>query len=109
MNTINIQRTTFIDHPSQEKSIGYRYYDDYASGYQNFETESIFAMDDLTFLAHVRKEAPEALREMLSFAAENEKGVYIDGKFYDWDEVNVVLDPADTAPVAATAGEGSAG
>jgi hypothetical protein len=46
-NRACIQRTTFIDHPTGEKTFGYRIYDDHYLVYADTHEESIFQLSEL--------------------------------------------------------------
>lgn len=87
-NKATIQRTTFIDHPSEEKSYGFRIYDDNGQSYCNTLKENIFSMSPQEFLDHIQLEIdadPVAL-SIFDFALE--RGIYIDEYWYKFDLTN---------------------
>ena len=80
MNRPCIQRTTFIDHPSGDKSYGYRFYDDHGQTYCNTLAENIFEMTPGDFLRHVENEFDNVAESIFDYALEH--GIYVDDEYF---------------------------
>jgi len=91
-NNVAIQTTEFKNVPSGEVTKGFRIYDDYGCYYDN-NWESI-PEDDIEILEMVIdthdprcRGVDDPIRDMLKFIKEEEKGVNINGEWYDWDTI----------------------
>lgn len=90
-----IQQTTTIKHNGQ-KSKEIVVSDDYGTGTINIEGRSdTFYENDLELLAmviHIAKEdGIDSVRSILTNVQECERGMNIEGTWYDWEEVKDVL------------------
>lgn len=85
MNIITLQPTTFIDHPTGDKTYGYRIYDDYGQTYDN--TWATMLDDDLDMLRQVMDCGDQIAQNMIEFMIEQGNGLYIGGTWYSWDEI----------------------
>jgi len=83
-NKIEIQRTIFQNVGSEEKTYGYRAYDDYGCDYCNTMDEADMKMDPLDFFHKVidQEYAGEVLTEMVTYVEENGKGLSIDREYF---------------------------
>lgn len=80
MNKPCIQRTIFVDHPSGEKSYGYRMYDDEGQTYNNVMGKDIFDMSPQEFLDKARESFDDMANSIFDFALEH--GLYVDDCWY---------------------------
>jgi hypothetical protein len=90
-NPVNIVPTEFLNVRSGNKTFGVRVYDDHDQAYDN--TWESTPDDDLDVLEKVLECDNEAIRGIMDFVKENEKGVDIDGTYYDWDEIKDCFQP----------------
>ena len=96
-NEVTIQATQFVNMRGAEKTgstFGFRIYDDYDSVYSNLMMEGEFldiSSEDLAFLKYVVDNASDKIEYMLDSVVENEKGMEINGTWYDWNEIKDIL------------------
>ena len=83
-NKAIIQRTVFVNHPSGDKSYGYRIYDSYERTYCNSLSEDDLDMNisPSSFLAKV-KETFDDIADSVFLGAVNHGVIYIDGNRYE--------------------------
>ena len=82
---VTIQTTTFVNGNSACRSIGMRFYDDYAQGYDN--TWESLPDDDMDILTMALTSDDDIFIKMMEFVQESETGVIIGENYYDWDEI----------------------
>ena len=80
MNRACIQRTVFIDHPTGEKSFGYRMYDDHGQTYCNTLSEAIMQMSPQAFLDSAQPTFDDVATAIYDHALE--RGLYVDDSWY---------------------------
>jgi hypothetical protein len=80
-NRVTIQRTKFTNYDTDEKSFGYRLYDDYGQSYSNIMDERELKSSDEDFFNLVCDSADEVGDAMISHALEH--GIYIDSNWYE--------------------------
>ena len=88
-NSVAITPTIFTNARTQAVTYGYRAYDDYSQTYCN-TLESI-PDDDLDFLRMVVESADEVVSDMLDYVVDYEKTIDIDGTFYTYDEIKMII------------------
>jgi hypothetical protein len=92
-NTLTLIPTKFQDIRSGDVTYGYRIFDSYDDSYSN--TWESIPDDDMEFLKMVLDETVEnysqVVLEMFNFLQENEKGLDIDGTFYDFEDIKEIL------------------
>lgn len=96
-NNVNIIQQTTIEKCSGRKNKEIVVSDDYEMGTINIEGRSdTFYDDDLELLKmviHIAKEdGLESIRNILTNLQENERGMNIEGTWYDWDEIKDILE-----------------
>lgn len=84
-NRVSIVPTEFVNVRSGNKTFGVRVYDDEGQSYDN--TWESIPDDDLDVIEKVLQSDDMNIRGIMDFVRENEKGVEIDGTWYDWDEI----------------------
>lgn len=89
-NRVNIEPTKFENVRTGEVSLGVRVYDDEGCFYDN-SWESI-PDDDLEVLRIAYQQASTGVSELLAYVYESEKGLYIGGTWYEWDEIKSVFE-----------------
>lgn len=72
-----------------EASFGFRIADDYEKTYDNFGEALI--KDDLELLKYAVECADEKSEAMFEFMNENEKGIEINGSWYDYEQVKDII------------------
>jgi hypothetical protein len=91
-NRTCIQRTTFIDHPTGEKTFGYRIYDDYYLVYADTHEESIFQLSELETINLVFEEQSDKTSgPLFDDLFENEKGISVDGVWLDYEQIKDII------------------
>lgn len=89
-NRLTIEPTEFVNVRSGEKTLGVRIYDDYDQAYIN--TWDDIPDDDMEILKRVIDIGANDIDPMLEHVQGNEKGIYIGGNWYDWDEIKDCFD-----------------
>jgi hypothetical protein len=85
-NRVTITSTKFVNvKEDNSETLGFRMYDDEGQMYDN--TWDAIPDEDLDVLAKVIKESSGPVSDMLDFIQLNQKGIYIDGSWYDWDDI----------------------
>ena len=90
-NQVCIQRTTFVDQPNGEKTYGYRMFDDYESTYNNFYGEDFLEKPPLDAIAQIKVDGSRAEYDLFSFVVEEEKGITVDGEYFEWEQIKGLL------------------
>ena len=85
-NRVSIEATKFVNTDGTE-TYGFRMYDDYAQLYNNIADSNIMYMDDLVLFDYVLERSDDVSGEMFSFCHEENKGMYINGTWHDYDEL----------------------
>ena len=85
-NRVTIQPTIFENHPTGEKTHGFRFYDDYAQFYCN-TLESPLPDNDLDMLRLVMDNLDDVGSAMIDYIIENEVGINIGGEWYDYEAI----------------------
>lgn len=80
-----ITPTKFEDLRTGDVSYGVRVHDDYAMTFD--DSWEAIPEDDLEILARVLKEADEATQAILASVQENQRGCYLGGSWYTWEEI----------------------
>src|SRR5438045_3423982 len=88
-NRVCIEPTKFVDVRSGSESYGFRACDNYGQTYCN-SFESI-PDNDLEFLALVVENTDDILQDMLNMLIEDERGLDIGDKWYDYDDIKDVI------------------
>ena len=88
----NLTATRFIDIATGKESLGVRIYDDAAQAYDNTWEE--IPDDDLEILRQVLANAGDVEGDILEFIRENQRGIYINDSWYDWDKIKSVFTQA---------------
>jgi hypothetical protein len=91
-NTVGIQPTIFEDLPNGEKSYGFRIYDDYDCDYNNLWNWEDLGLAPLELLKKVRREASERTQALLDFVVQDQRGIYLAGIWYTWEEISETLE-----------------
>jgi hypothetical protein len=89
-NRISIEPTMFVNVRSGEESFGVRVYDDSDCFYDN-GWESI-PDDNVEVLREALSRANDGMLELLLCVRDGERGVYIGGIWFDWDDVKTVFE-----------------
>lgn len=84
-NRLTIEGTTFVRYNGTTK--GYCIYDDYGQAYNNTFEEDLPVPTGLELLELVLVSDDEAVVSMIDSAISNRKGIFIDGTYYDFDEL----------------------
>jgi hypothetical protein len=84
-NRASIVPTIFKDARSGVETFGVRVYDDEGLAYDN-SWDSI-PNDDMAVLQKTMQSSDEFISGLLSFWQENERGLYIEQTWYEWDEI----------------------
>ena len=84
-NRISIEPTKFEDVRTGEVSLGVRVYDNEECLYDNSWDE--IPDDDLEVLRVAYEQASVGVRALLQYVWESERGMYIGGTWYEWDEI----------------------
>lgn len=85
-NRLTIEPTEFHNIRTGEKTLGVRVYDDYDQQYLNAWDE--IPDNDMDVLEKLIKgDLGDNIDAMLDHVQENQKGVYIGGEWYDWDQI----------------------
>lgn len=86
-NLLTLQATKFINLPGGEESLGFCLHDDYDTTYVNIVSD--IPDNDFEFLQLVLKDyINEQIDGMFLFCQENEKGLSINGNYYEWEEIS---------------------
>ncbi len=85
-NRVSIEATKFVNKNGGE-TYGFRMYDDYAQLYNNCAESDIMYMDDLDLFDYVLDRSDEVSGAMFSFCHEENKGMYINDDWYDYDAI----------------------
>jgi hypothetical protein len=89
-NRISLTATTFIDHPNDDKSFGFRMYDDFGQTYNNC-CDSLIT-DDFDLLQYAYNNQDEVSGVMFEWISENGgHGMYINDTWYEWDEIQHIF------------------
>lgn len=99
-NKANIQQQTATVRHTGETSKEVVVFDDYGIGIINLDSYSDnFYDDDLELLATVVQVVDEGgldnIRGILDNVQENETGIYIEGTWYDWEEIKQVFEKSE--------------
>lgn len=86
-NRATLQRTIFVNHPSGDKTYGYRIYDDYEQTYCNILSEDDLDMNisPSAFLAKA-KETFDNTSDSIFSGAIDHGGIYVDGDWFELTE-----------------------
>jgi hypothetical protein len=93
INRANIEPTEFINVRTGSKSYGVRVYDDYDQTYINY-WDSI-PEDNMEVLEMVLKESNTDIGGIMDFVRENERGIFIGGEWYKWEDIKKVIDKVE--------------
>jgi hypothetical protein len=90
-NRVTITTTEFknVRESPKSKTYGFRMYDDEGQIYDN-AWDSI-PKTDMEVLKKVNEECASDVLDMLDFVRDNETGIYVDGNWYEWDEIKDIL------------------
>src|SRR5439155_26168893 len=96
-NTVTIKRTKFEDMIGGDVSYGYRIYDNYSPTICHvdmFPSEKDVPESDLDLLKLINRDSQsnEDIDEILNYCHENRSGLEIDGTWYDWSEIQAILE-----------------
>lgn len=96
-NKVTIQQQTIVIHKTQQKTKIVCIFDDYGEGSLCLDDYcDAFYEDDLELLEFVleavRAGASEAIDHILSSVYEDEKGIEIEGTWYDWGQIKPVFE-----------------
>lgn len=83
-NQVCLQRTEFKNLSDGKTSTGWRIYDDYGQTYNNLGEAP---ENDLELLEFVKQNGDDVSNTIMNFIHEDEKGIEINGTWYDWDEI----------------------
>lgn len=94
-NKVKLQATKFINVRGKDEgsyTFGFRLFDDYESVFMDEgEVSGVTSEDDFEFLKYVVDNANGKIEDMLDSVVENEKGMEINGMWYDWDEIKDIV------------------
>jgi len=85
-NRVSIEATKFVNTDGSE-TYGFRMYDDYAQLYNNCADSNIMYMDDLDLFDYVLERSDDVSGGMFGFCHEENKGMYINGSWHDYDAI----------------------
>ena len=88
-NRAYIIRTKFIDTADKNESYGVRVFDDYDQSYINRRDE--LPDSDMELLREVIADMDEPIMSIINSLLTNEKGLYIDDRWYDYEEIKDIL------------------
>lgn len=83
MNRPCVQRTVFQDFGKEEKTYGFRIYDDHGQSYGNMMKEEDLKLSDQEFLELAVDLFDDAGTAIFDFALE--RGIYVDDHWYQFD------------------------
>lgn len=89
-NRVSLDATKFVRNSGE--TYGFCAYDDYDQAYYNCAESNIMEMDDLDLLRYAIDRSDERLGEMISFVQDEEKGMYINDTWYDYEELKSVFE-----------------
>jgi hypothetical protein len=89
-NRVSIDATQFTD-TDGTTTYGFRMYDDYAQLYNNCAESDIMEMDDKELFKYVLDRSDDVSGEMFSFCHSEQKGMYINGMWRDYEEFKDIL------------------
>lgn len=100
-NRASIQQETLIVHKTGKKYNNVNVFDDY--GHDSIPLDDYFDTfyeDDMELLQFVLERIKEgdcfdAVASVIDHVAETQKGMYIEGTWYDWEEIKKVFDKVD--------------
>ena len=85
-NRVTLQRTVFNNYGTEEKTFGFRLYDDFGQTYGNMMAEKDLELKDEAFFNKVCNEnAGDNADVMIDWALEH--GIYIDDNWYEGKEL----------------------
>ena len=84
-NRVTIEATKFVTKDGE--TYGFRMYDDYDQTYYNNHEIDTLTLGDMDLLDIALDNTDERMGEMFSFVKEEEKGIYINDTWYDFDEI----------------------
>lgn len=84
-NRVSIVPTEFVNVRSGDRTLGVRVYDDEGQSYDN--TWETIPDDDMDLIKKVLQSDDINIVGMMDFIQENEKGLSIDGNWYDWEQI----------------------
>ena len=90
-NRVSIEATKFVNKDGSE-TYGFRMYDDYAQMYYNCSESNVMELEDFDLLGHVLERSDDVTGEMFTFCMEENKGIYINDTWYDYDELKDILE-----------------
>lgn len=98
-NQAYIQQETITVHKTQQITKKVSVFDDYGEGYICLDSYcDTFYEDDLELLLFVLETVKngeyEAVDTILSYVYENEKGMYIEGTWYNWEQIKPIFQKA---------------
>lgn len=91
-NLVCVDSITFVNNKTKEKNYGACIYDGYGKGYLN-DLESIVD-NDLELLKILVDSDDEVIQGIISHVRESEKGMMICETWYDWEEIENILNKA---------------
>ena len=87
-NQVNVVRTKFTNIATGEETYGVRIYDEYGSEYSNIWEKNEIPDDDLDLLSKCKEyEIGTKDDGPLDYVIFSEKGVIVDGNYYEWQEI----------------------
>jgi len=89
-NRVTIEATKFVNKDGSE-TYGFRMYDDYAQLYNNCAESNIMELEDKDLLKYVLDRSDEVSGEMFSYCMSENKGIYINDEWYDYDELKDIF------------------
>jgi len=96
-NAVCLEACEFVNPVTGNATKGYRIYDDYGQSYNN--TLETVSHDDLEMLQQVLAEdIDEVTAGMLDYIRENLSGMNINDEYYEWEQIEDILNPADSIP-----------
>lgn len=90
MNRVTLQPIVFENHPQGDKTYGYCIYDDHGQTYCN--TWESIPDDDLEILGKVINDGDEIAQSILSYVLDCARGLYIGDMWYNWDQIEHLLE-----------------
>jgi hypothetical protein len=95
-NRVALQATEFVNLPGRGRSVGFRAWDDEGQTYD--DTFESIQSDPLDFLRQVLETGDPVFREMMEFVRGNRVGMFINGDWHRWEQLErVVTDFYDVA------------
>ena len=91
-NRASITSTHFVNPVTKDVCYGVRVCDDYGHGFIDWWSQEELPEDPIELLKKVWKYQDETIRGVLEWLQENHIGLYINDKWFEWEEIAAVFE-----------------